>query len=145
MSTLDDQLALNRLMARYVDAANRRDGDAWAGTWDDNACWALPGIEVVGRDNIVALWRQVLAGFEFAILMPGSGHYEIDGDNATGHWYLQEFTRDHQGEALAALSRYTDRCARIGGDWRFVRREYHFLYRGPADLSGDFSPLPPAG
>ena len=143
MGTLADELALSKLMARYVDAANRRDGEAWSGTWAEDGCWQLPGMEVSGRENILGLWQQVLAGFEFAILMPCSGHFDIDGDTATGHWYLQEFTRDHQGLALAALSRYNDRYVKVNGEWLFARREYNFLYRGPADLSGDYTPLPP--
>jgi len=142
MSTLEDELALNKLMARYVDAANRRDGEAWASTWAEDASWVLMGMEITGRDSILGLWKQVLEGFEFAILMPGSGQVVIDGDTATGHWYLQEFTRDLQGEALAALSRYTDSYVKLNGEWLFARREYNFLYRGPADLSGEHTPLP---
>ena len=142
MGTLEDELALNKLMARYVDAANRRDGEAWASTWAEDGCWQLMGTEVRGRGNILDLWQQVLAGFEFAILMPGSGHVDIDGNTASGHWYLQEFTRDHEGEALAALSRYRDSYVKVNGAWLFARREYDFLYRGPADLSGEHTPLP---
>ena len=142
MSTLKDELALNKLMARYVDAANRRDGAAWSSTWAEDGRWLLMGMEITGRENILGLWQQVLEGFEFAILMPASGHFDIDGDTATGHWYLQEFTRDLQGEALAALSRYNDSYVKVNGQWLFASREYSFLYRGPADLSGEYTPLP---
>ena len=142
MSTLEDELALNKLMARYVDAANRRDGAAWSSTWAEDGRWLLMGMEITGRENILGLWQQVLEGFEFALLMPASGHFDIDGDTATGHWYLQEFTRDLQGEALAALSRYNDSYVKVKGQWLFASREYSFLYRGPADLSGEYTPLP---
>ena len=142
MGTLADELALNRLMARYVDAANRRDAEGWSSTWAEDGCWRLMGTEVTGRERILGLWQQVLAGFEFALLMPSSGHFNIDGDTASGHWYLQEFTRDHEGVAAAALSRYSDRCVKVGGEWLFARREYDVLYRGPADLSGEYKPLP---
>jgi len=141
MSTLEDELALNKLMARYVDAANRRDGAAWSNTWAEDACWLLMGMEITGRKNILGLWQQVLEGFEFALLMPSSGHVDLAGDTATGHWYLQEFTRDHQGETLVALSRYNDDYVKVDGKWLFARREYNFLYRGPADLSGAYTPL----
>jgi len=142
MNTLEDELALNKLMARYVDAANSRDGAAWSSTWAEDGRWLLMGMEITGRENILGLWQQVLEGFEFAILMPASGHFDIDGDTATGHWYLQEFTRDLQGEALAALSRYNDGYVKVNGQWLFASREYNFLYRGPADLSGEYTPLP---
>ena len=70
MSTLEDELALNKLMARYVDAANRRDGAAWSSTWAEDGRWLLMGMEISGRENILGLWQQVLEGFEFALLMP---------------------------------------------------------------------------
>lgn len=142
MSPLEDELALHKLMARYVDAANRRDGETWSSTWAEDGCWLLMGTEVSGRNNILGLWKQVLEGFEFALLMPGSGHFEIDGDTATGRWYLQEFTRDLQGEALAAISCYDDSYVKVAGQWLFARREYNILYRGPADLSGEYTPMP---
>lgn len=141
MSDLRDQLALQQLMGRYVDAANRRDGRTWSGTWAVDGCWNLMGMEVEGRAAILGLWEQVMAGFEFALLVPASHVIEIEGDTATGHWYLQEFTRDLQGEAMQAVSRYTDSYTRIDGDWFFQRRQYDFLYRGTAPLSGDYTPL----
>ena len=142
MNPVEDELALNKLMACYVDAANRRDGDAWANTWTEDGCWKLMGLEIKGRDKILELWQQVVAGFEFAILMPASGSVEISGDNATGTWYLQEFTRDLAGEKTSALSRYLDTYKKIDGQWLFHTRQYDFIYRGPADLSGDYTPLP---
>lgn len=142
MSTVEDELALKNLMGRYVDAANRRDGEAWAKTWAEDGCWMLMGLEIKGRENILELWQQVIAGFEFAILMPSSSSIEISGDKASGHWYLQEFTRDLAGEKLSALSRYLDTYKKVDGQWLFETRQYDFIYRGPADLSGDFTPLP---
>ena len=142
MNTLENEQGLKNLMARYVDAANRRDGEAWSQTWAEDGCWDLMGMKVEGRDNILGLWQQVIAGFEFAILMPSSSLFEIDGDTATGHWYLQEYTRDLQGEKMAALSRYTDTYCKMDGQWLYLSRRYDFIYRGPGDLSGDYTPLP---
>ncbi len=34
---------------------------------------------------------------------------------------------------------YIDDCARIDDEWRFQSRKFSALYRGPADLSGEFS------
>ena len=142
MSKRKKKDAIRQLMARYVDAANRRDGEAWASTWAEDGCWDLVGMEVQGRDAILEMWRQVVAGFEFAVLMPSSSMIEVNGKTASGHWYLQEFTRDLQGEKLLALSRYTDTYSKVDGEWLFQTRRYDFIYRGPADLSGDYTALP---
>lgn len=142
MSVMEDQQALRDLMARYVDAVARRDENDWAGTWAENARWSLAGNEVEGRDHIVALWLQMMSGFEFAVMMPSSCLFEIDGDSATGHWYLQEFTRDQEGNAASVLSRYRDTYSRVDGQWLYQSRDYDIMYFGPADLSADFAPLP---
>ena len=141
MQNLEDDLALKSLMARYIDAVNRRDGDAWSATWAEDGVWNLLGSPVEGRDNIVGLWQQMMAGFEFAIMMPSSCLFEIDGDTASGHWYLHEYTRDLEGTASTILSRYVDTYVKQDGQWLFKTREYGFIYNGPSDLSGAYTPL----
>ena len=103
-----DELALRELMSRYVDAVQRRDVEAWAATWDDNGSWNLVGTEVSGKPAVVALWQQMMAGFEFALMLPSSCLFHIDGDRASGHWYLQEYTRDLEGNGSSIVSRYLD-------------------------------------
>ena len=139
MSTLDEELALRNLMARYIDAVNRYDEPAWAATWAENSVWNLLGNPVEGRDNILALWRQMMQTFEFAIMMPSSSLFEIDGDTARGHWYLHEYTRDLEGTATTVLSRYLDTYVKQDGEWLYQSREYNFIYNGPPDLSGAFT------
>ncbi|MCB1844302.1 MAG: nuclear transport factor 2 family protein [Halioglobus sp.] len=139
MLTPQDDLALRNLMARYVDAVNRFNADAWIDTWSADGVWNLLGNPVTGRDNVLALWQQMMQNFEFALLLPSSCCYEVDGDTARGHWYLQEYGRDKAGNTSALISRYNDICVRESGRWRYSRRDYHILYNGPPDLSGVFA------
>ena len=141
MHNLEDELALKNLMARYVDAVNRRDGDAWSATWAEDSVWNLLGSPVAGKDNILGLWQQMMSGFEFALMMPSSSLFEIDGDSASGHWYLHEYTRDLEGTASTILSRYVDTYVKQDGQWLFKTRDYGFIYNGPSDLSGTYTPL----
>tara|TARA_R110000823_G_scaffold130015_12_gene257892 strand:- start:3990 stop:4418 length:429 start_codon:yes stop_codon:yes gene_type:complete len=138
MLTFEDDLALRNLMARYVDGVNRFDADTWIDTWAADGVWNLLGNPVSGRDNILALWQQMMQSFEFALLLPNSSLYEVEGDTAHGHWYLREYGRDHAGNRSALISRYDDICVRENGRWLFSRRDYHILYNGPPDLSGVF-------
>lgn len=139
MSNLDDQQALRDLMARYIDAVVRYDEDAWIATWAPDSVWNLLGNPISGRENILALWQQMMQTFEFAIMMPSSCLFQIDGDTASGHWYLHEHTRDTQGKASTILSRYLDTYVRQDGQWLYQSREYNFIYNGAPDLSGDFT------
>jgi ketosteroid isomerase-like protein len=139
MSTLEDELALRTLMSRYIDAVHRRDAAAWAATWDDNGSWNLMGTQVTGKASIVALWQQMMAGLEFALMLPASCLFSIDGDTASGHWYLQEFTRDLEANASAIVSRYTDTYSKRTGQWLYQSRHYGVIYHGATDLGGNYT------
>ena len=136
---MEDDLALRNLMARYVDAVHRRDPEAWAATWDENCSWNLMGTDVTGKANVVGLWQQMMAGFEFALMIPSSCLFTIEGDTACGHWYLQEQTRDKEGNSSAIFSRYLDTYVRRDGQWLYQSRHYAFIYHGPAELSGNYT------
>ena len=99
MNPIEDELALRNLMGRNTDAVNRRDADAWIATWAEDGVWNLLGTPVSGRDNILALWLQMMGGVRFACRLPSYGVCEISADSASGQWYLHEYTRDHKGKA----------------------------------------------
>ena len=141
MNPIDDEIALRNLMATYTDAVNRADGETWISTWAEDASWNLLGTPVTGKENILNLWQQMMAGFEFAIMLPSSCLFDIDGESATGHWYLHEYTRDKEGNTATILSRYTDSYVKQNGKWFFKSRSYSFIYNGPADLSGAYTPF----
>tara|TARA_R110002049_G_scaffold134756_3_gene294274 strand:- start:933 stop:1367 length:435 start_codon:yes stop_codon:yes gene_type:complete len=142
MTTHDDDLALRNLMARYIDAVNRNDADAWIATWAEDGEWNLMGEPVSGRSNVLAMWQQMMGNFDFAVMMPSSCLFTVDGDTASGHWYLHEYLRDQQGTGITILSRYLDTYTRQGGQWLYQSRVYNIIYNGPADLSGAYTPLP---
>ena len=140
MNPIEDEIALRNLMARYCDAVNRVDADAWIATWSEDAVWNLLGNPVGGKDNILALWKQMISSFEFALMMPNSCLFDISGDTASGHWYLHEYTRDPEGNTSTVLSRYNDTYVKQNGQWLFQSRDYSFIYNGPGDMSGDYTP-----
>ncbi|MCB1688335.1 MAG: nuclear transport factor 2 family protein [Halioglobus sp.] len=142
MNAIEDELALRNLMARYIDAVNRSDGDAWISTWAEDGVWNLMGEPVSGRENILGLWQQMMGGFEFALMLPSSCLFSVEGNTATGHWYLHEHMRDQQGNGNTMLSRYLDTYTRKDGQWFYQSRVYNIMYHGPADLSGTYTPLP---
>ncbi len=135
MNNIEDEIGLRNLMARYVDAVNRHDEHAWIATWAPDGAWNLFGSEIRGRDAILATWRQAMAGFEFALLLPSSCLFDVSGDSASGHWYLHEYNRDHHGNATAMISRYSDTYTKRDGQWLFQTRAYTVLAHGAADFS----------
>ena len=142
-NTPEDDLALRNLMAKYTDAVNRCDGERWGSCWTHDATWHLMGNDIVGRDKIVGLWQQVMSGFDFALLTPNSSLFEVsaDGQTASGHYYLQEHTRDKEGTTASMISRYQDEYKKEDGQWRYSKREYQVLYSGDANLNGNYTPI----
>ena len=136
---LEAEIALRNLMSRYVDAVHRLDAAAWAATWSEDACWNLLGTDVNGKASIVALWQQMMGGFEFALIARWSCRFGIYGDTASGHWYLQEITRDREGKSSNIISRYLDTYCRRDGQWLYQSRRYSFIYHGTEDLAGSYT------
>jgi hypothetical protein len=87
-NTVEDELAIRELVSLYADAVNRVDEEQWADTWTENAEWSLPMATVEGKTQIVGLWVQAMSSFEFVAQLVYQGVVEIDGNKATGRWYL---------------------------------------------------------
>lgn len=140
---LADELAIRELIARYSDAVNRRDSAAWGATWATDAVWHIaPGLSPEGRDNIVALWEQLMSGFPFVVQMPSACLVEVEGDQARCRFYLCEYGKREDGGGMLTLGVYHDRLRREKEGWRFVERRFHPLYSGPPDLSGAAAGFP---
>jgi len=140
-NNIEDEIALRNLMAKYVDAVNRIDPENWISCWAEDASWNLMGNPISGKDTILGLWQQMMSGFEFALMVPSSCLFNINNDEASGHWYLQEFTRDKQGKSMSIVSRYTDTYKKIEGQWLYQSRVYEIIYLGDEDLKGQYTPI----
>jgi len=141
-----DELEIRQLVSAYADGVNRVDQALWASTWAENAAWTLPSMGAVeGRDNIVGLWVQAMGSFEFVAQLLYQGTIEIDGDAATGRWYLCEHLRPKGSESgVFNIGTYADEYVKENGKWVFAKRDYHILYNdeGRGDMSGKVTPLP---
>ncbi|WP_159931125.1 nuclear transport factor 2 family protein [Oceanicoccus sp. KOV_DT_Chl] len=138
---IEDEFGLRRLQASYTDAVNRFDADSWIDCWADNATWNLTGTPVTGKDNILNLWQQMMSSFEFALLMPNSYLFDVNGNTATGHCYLHEYLGDKSGSTSTILSRYLDTYHKENGRWYFQTRDYHMIYNAAGNLNGAYQAL----
>lgn len=138
---IEDEIGLRNLMAKYVDAVNRNDAENWISCWTEDASWNLMGNPITGKEAILGLWQQMMSGFEFALMVPSTGAFEVNGDTAQGHWYLQEFTRDKQGKSMSIVSRYKDIYKKQDGQWLYQSRVYEIIYLGDDDLKGQYTPI----
>jgi ketosteroid isomerase-like protein len=139
---LRDESKIRDLVANYADAVARHDAEAWGATWVEDCEWQIMGQPTKGRDAVVALWKTLMAGFEFVIQLPSAGVLEVEGDRGTGRWYVTECGQGPGGAPTLTLGVYHDDYCRVGAEWRFRRRRFHALYMGPADLTAKPIPFP---
>ena len=141
--SVEDELAIRSLVARYCDAVCRRDPDAWAATWAPDCRWDLGGDRVThGIADTVRLWQTAIAKYDWVGQVATTGLVEVDGDRGSGWWYLIEFNNRAQGDGTMHLGHYDDEYTRTPDGWRFASRTMHMLYRGAMDR-GTVVPLPP--
>ncbi|MBL6689389.1 MAG: nuclear transport factor 2 family protein [Pseudomonadales bacterium] len=126
---LEDEHAIRHLVAAYADAVNRRDGDLWASTWADNSTWVLRGNPFEGKATILDTWHGAMGSFEFVVQLVYQGTLEVDGERATGRWYLTEHLRPQgSDEGRYTVGVYEDEYVKESGTWLFSKRSYEVLY-----------------
>ena len=141
---VEDELAIRNLVAAYADGVNRRDEAVWAATWAEAGTWELMGNPIAGKAAIVGTWNGAMGSFEFVAQLVYQGTIEINGDAATGRWYLAEHLRPQGADnGMFNIGSYADEYIKQDGKWLFLKRSYHVLYNGEGkgDMSGTVTPL----
>ena len=129
---LEDIEALKQLKHRYAAFCDQDyDPDGLAPLFTENAIWdgGMMG-RYEGREAIRKFFSEAHTVVPFAIHHVTNPIIEIEGDRATGRWYLwQPCTFSPAGEALWMAGRYFDEYRREDGVWRFehVRIELRML------------------
>jgi hypothetical protein len=124
-SDLEDRLALRELAYRYARAVDRRDWALAEQLFTPECVLAGPGYELVGRERILAGLRRI-ERYDATQHSVHNQLVEIGGDGASGETYCTAhhlYERDGRRRKLSWGIRYQDRCERVGGVWRYQRRE----------------------
>lgn len=128
---LEDLEAIRQLKARYALACdNHYDADALAALFTEDAVWDGGFIgRSEGREAIRRFFQGSSRRISFAIHNILSPVIEVNGDTATGTWYLlQACTYVNGNQAAWGAATYHDRYRREADGWKFeeVRLESHF-------------------
>ena len=125
MSPSEDVVAIQQLVARYDQAADDGDGEAFAATFTVHGELVTPDVTTVGREDL----RE--RGATVPLRTPGIRHWvnnhvvDVDGDVATATVYVMVLiTAPGTAPAVVATGRYRDELAREGHDWHFRRRQF---------------------
>lgn len=126
---LEDRYAIRELIDTYTDAVIRRDENAWANTWTENAVWDLGRGPVTGRANILETWKGAMAGFSFVAFLASPGMISVEGTRAQARVHTQEFLVLQNGDVMRIVGLYTDRLEKHDARWRFSSRNYQILHQ----------------
>jgi len=134
------------LVARLCDAVARGDVDDWVACWRDDGVWELAGRPAVrGAAALRAAFADARGPLELCVQEPLFGWVEVSDPAATARWYVRELQRSRTGYGEELLGCYDDLVVRDEAGWRFARRRFWVVYRGPRPVPGEvFRPPPPA-
>ena len=142
---MNDKQEIEDLLARYADGVNRRDIEAWATVWTEDCLYNLNGeLEVNGRDAIVSLYAKSMDSVQAMYQLVHNGTVEVDGDAATGRWYVTEYRVMDEETSVFVIGVYQDRYARTADGWKFAERHFDQIYleNRTGEASGAGFPFP---
>ena len=144
---MTDREEITELVARYADGVNRNDMEAWATIWSEDAVYSLSGgLKKNSREEIVALFTKSMASVESMVQLVHNGTIELDGDSATGRWYISEQQGLGEHGNFYVIGVYQDRYLKTAEGWKIAERHLDLLYREPrsGEMSGTAFPFPAA-
>jgi uncharacterized protein (TIGR02246 family) len=128
---MHDRLAIRELVDRYTLAVTRRDWDAVAACFHEDARWhASVGYDFRGRTGIREGLREVVEGMELLVQMTHGITIDVlTPERARATSVLNEFGRMPGGEGgVFVLGLYYDTVAKVGGRWGFEERDFQLHY-----------------
>ena len=132
-----DEMEIRRLVDTFCDGLNSRDSELWGTVWaDDGASFCLGGDDIVGKENVIAGFANGITAFEFLVQVAPNGRIDLDGDTASGRWYILELGKLRDGSSSQTVALCHDQYVRTSDGWRLQRRSVERIYKGDAAVDG---------
>ena len=131
---LEDIEAIRNLKSRYAAACDDGyDANRIAELFTEDAVWDGGSLGVAeGRESIRSFFEKASDAIPFAIHHVTNPAIEVDGDRATGSWYLWQPCVFADGDrAVWMAGPYRDSFRREAGEWRFERLEIRMRMVAP--------------
>jgi len=140
------QAGILQLHARCTDAIWRKDAEAFGACFAQAGEWKIAGMHMKGRESVAETFGRLLGACQrvqlissLPVLDPG------EGGNWIGRVQCTEIARMMDGTSAITLGVYYDRYVEEAGRWRFAWRHWGMHYRGPFELSAEFTDCPDYG
>jgi SnoaL-like domain len=143
LQAIEDRLEIQAVAARFSDAVNERDIDAFSMLWASGTpVWDIGKplqFRAEGLEAIVGMLRRLLQLKRYFMQMTHSGVVTIHGDRATARFVERERSRE-DGSYYDSLAVYNDVLVRKRGGWRFLERHYQYRFLDEEPFTGGVLP-----
>lgn len=122
LEEIADRLDIRKLRADYAHHLDAGQWDEYVGLFTTDAVveYSTGSHRLEGREEIARFAREEI-DYDFSFHTAQMPRIEVDGDTATGVWYLCVYYRLPSGEAGWGLGTYEDGYRRVDGEWKFSR------------------------
>ncbi|WP_435361838.1 nuclear transport factor 2 family protein [Haloarchaeobius sp. DFWS5] len=136
VARLEARGALKELKAAYCYSIDARDWDRLRSLFTSDAVLDFGGLGTYeGDDGLDRFVREfVEANLDGSAHMVHNPVLDVDGDTATGRWYVESPVTYADGSGGWRQGVYDDEYRRVDGEWRFASVQMRFLY------TADFGP-----
>jgi hypothetical protein len=132
---LEDLRAIEQLKYRYTRCLDLKHWDEFATTLTDDVAASYGTLQFSGRDAVVDFMRTSLGPAIITVHHVHHPEIGIDGDRATGTWYLQDTVLiTEQRMLLRGAAFYDDDYVRTDAGWRIARTGYTRSYESIEEL-----------
>jgi uncharacterized protein (TIGR02246 family) len=129
LAAIADELDVRDLIADFADGVTRLDVHAVASLFAPDGVWEVNGWgHHRGQAAVESFVEELFSHWQGLFQAVHSGRVTINGDAATGQWYITEFGQ-RDGEELRVGGMYRDEYTRIDGRWMFAKRHFDILFR----------------
>lgn len=126
---LEAREAIKELKYEYIDALDAPDPDRFVGLFTEDATFEAGSYgTVTGRDGVREFVDYRAADDRAYYHMATNPRIDVDGDEASAHWYYLVLKVADDGPTEWGQGTYEDEYRRVDGEWRIAslvaRRNY---------------------
>jgi hypothetical protein len=137
---------IKQLKARYFRFLDTGNQEGLESVFTEDATAHFIGghydIDVQGRDKLLKFYAYSFTEEKFGM---HNGHHpeiSVDGDNATGLWYLQDiFINLEENTTVMGSAIYEDTYIKVDGEWKIKTTNYERLWEEIHPRSADIKLL----
>lgn len=119
---IEDYLAITQLKAEYCYRIDDKDYEAWVDLFTDDGAFGITGVETFeGREELRRFAETVFdQEYAYTAHIVTNPRIEVDGEEASGQWYLYLPFTGTDGSIGWTQSRYEDTYRKEDGEWKVV-------------------------